>query len=58
MIEYLKRRLSEPSTHLAIGFVFYVVAKAFFPQYGLIIDAVAGAFGVTGAAMSEKQVGS
>jgi len=48
-MDYIKARLAEPSTHSAVT-ALLGIAGAAFPQYSMVIWAVAGLFGITAMA--------
>lgn len=52
-MKWIKQRISEPSTHAALG-VLVAVAAHYLPAHSSTIFAIAGIFGVGGFVLSEK----
>jgi hypothetical protein len=52
MLNFLLARLKEPSTHAGIGMLF-LAASLIAPQYAVVLQSVAGLFGVGAAALPE-----
>lgn len=55
MLDKIKARLSEPSTHAGIGVVLGVVYPFIPYPYSWIVAGVAGVFGFTGIVKPEKK---